>query len=488
MAVPRRLLPGYGTRSVARQMKGEWSRMLEESVKNSFQEEGRTWPDLSGLKGEERDTAAAFAELRDSLYILCVLNQYAFDHDKPEEVKALLNKALFYRSPVLIERRKKLAASLRCARKHGVVQVLISLLWFLVALIISIYKAFGELGDESTALNLALGLLCGWLPAIIASSLVDQNPSNTFVARAKLQKFLDRVTALDPERYSSATLLMYCGQARRRWHYGCAYAILTDFQTRLKSRERGLVQYYQNGRVVDEKLGDAGLPLWAFNPVEFWQMLSAIFLVGSATMGAVVISFNTPTVGLGCRSGSYLIYGLIATVGFVVEIAGWTALRPRERNPTVLRRRTFVGIRAFLVLLELCNCAWLTFSVIAQTWGIWNTCECRSSNWVMGRGGYLDFGTVETFQTDYIVLPYWIAGTVLGMLPLIAVFTIVYQWCTQSFLGTEDYDKAMRGLRRVRAWKYVFHLSFLHQLTTFGPDKVRSKSLGREFKSVTWTR
>ena len=487
MAVPRGHVPGYKPGPVWEQIKSNWVRVLDESVTGRRGESGKTWPDLTVMSPEERREASAFAELRDTLYIICTLNQFSFDHSKPDEVKALLQFALFSRNEILVRRRQKLGASLRSGRKHGVVQVLISLVWFLFALAISVYKAFGNLGDESTANNLALGLLMGWLPVLISSSLIDQCPTNSEHTQEQLSKFLNIANNLQthPATIPESLLTGFCGQARKKWHYAVGYSILTDVQLAMTSHKRGLLKYYVDGTLATPN-SKPTIPLWAFKPTEFWQMIFGIFIVGTCIFSAVIISYNTPTVGLGCRSGGYMVFGILASTAFLIEIAGWTANRTSGAI-SATRRTLLLGARATLVIIEVTNTSWLTYIILAQTFGIYNNCSCRSSTWA-GRGGYSDFASQEVYQTDYLAGPYWIAGTVLGMLPLLAMFSIAYQWLTTAFLATEDWDKAMRGLRRVRAWKWLIHTEFGKRGFVSGPDMIRSRVLGQPYKGLVWKR
>ena len=62
----------------------------------------------------------------------------------------------------LVLKRQALAQLLRENRKKGVVPVFVSLMWFLFSLAISIQASFGDLGNNQTAHDLALGLLLGW--------------------------------------------------------------------------------------------------------------------------------------------------------------------------------------------------------------------------------------------------------------------------------------------------------------------------------------
>ena len=90
-----------------------------------------------------------FAQMRDSLFILSVMNQYSFKHHRRgEEVEKLLRVALFSDSlqlestedetKNLVRRRHKLAKMMREGRKKGVVPIFISLAWFIFSYVISL--------------------------------------------------------------------------------------------------------------------------------------------------------------------------------------------------------------------------------------------------------------------------------------------------------------------------------------------------------------
>ena len=101
------------------------------------------------------DEYSQFAQIRDSFYILSVMNQYSMKPQMPTvEAEKLLRVALFSDSLQLemvddetrnlVERRRKLAKSLREGRRKGAVPVFISLLWFLYSLVVSV-----QAGDYS---------------------------------------------------------------------------------------------------------------------------------------------------------------------------------------------------------------------------------------------------------------------------------------------------------------------------------------------------
>lgn len=438
----------------------------------------------------------SFAELRDSLYVLSVLNQFSFNRAHPANanLKTFLVFALFSRdledakNNALREKRAKVADDLRTMRKHNVVPVLISLLWFCLSLAISIYKAHIQLGANAAAHDLALGLLMGWLPVLVSCTIVDRNPSNAYHTHLILRDFLHHASSiwtsssgqhLLPDMLNEPLLLGFCGQARRKWHYGVAHSIVADLEASLPRRDRDILRIYEEG-----SLG-AGVgcneALWRFDVLEIWHMLCAALIVGLSLTGAFIISFNTPTVGLGCRSGGYLIFGTLATTCLTLEMAGWALHSYAVPRPGC--RGLVNGLRVVITFLELVNTAWLVYILMAQTFGTYNSCDCVTSRWG-GGGGYADFEDTEYYRSHYHITSYWVVGTVLGCLPLAAIPYVVYAWTTQSFMSTRDYAKAMRGLIRVRRLKYYLHPDLVYAVLVEWPFRMS----GRPYRSLTWRR
>ena len=420
----------------------------------------------------------------------------------------------------LIQRRKHLADDIRKSRKHGVVQVLVSMLWFLVALVISIYKAFGSLGDNTTAHNLAMGLLMSWLPVLISASLVDRNPTNSERVQRHLEKFLGEahndlwggssanthtesqeleqkpaiqqteMQVLRPTHY----LKFFNGQGRKAWHYGIAHAMLTHIEdttlrrtdSSLPLRERRILTFYEDGSMANES-DPMARGLWHFDMIELWKALLALAVVVCSAGGAFAISFNEPTVGLGCRSGGYLIFGILTTTTFLLEMAGWSLEKPGGMS--VIRHRSRIALRMIITVIEVVNTSWLIYILMAQTFGTYNSCACKASIWG-NHSGYADFETgAAVYLERYDIRTFWCLGTVIGALPLLTIIYIVYQWCTQSFLWAEDFDAGMRGLRRVRRWKSIFHWNWVYHIFIKLPDRLVSKVSGEpEYKMVEWSR
>jgi hypothetical protein len=173
------------------------------------------------------------------------------------------------------------------------------------------------------------------------------------------------------------------------------------------------------------------------------------FVTGTAA-GAFWISFWTPTVGMGCHSGGYMIFVVIAVALFIGEMTAWFLLA----RDSILR----IYADGVLTMAEAVNTIWLLYITIAQTYGLYETCDCKGAIWD-SLGGYIDFSDPRA-QVIYSVYPFWLTGTLFACVVVIwGTGFVVLRWCEQSHLTTLDYDNAVRGLMRTRRFmnytKYI---------------------------------
>jgi hypothetical protein len=123
-------------------------------------------------------------------------------------------------------------------------------------------SALSDIGSNLQAHNLAMGLFVSWLPILVLCSILDRNPVASDDNQRKLNKLVDVVcdSLLDidtrnafiasfhgiPEAQRMAYWVEkiaakahvikgeyfcgFAGQARTRFHYGAAYAILEDIE------------------------------------------------------------------------------------------------------------------------------------------------------------------------------------------------------------------------------------------------------------------
>ncbi|KAH3995104.1 hypothetical protein HBI56_173170 [Parastagonospora nodorum] len=331
--------------------------------------------DMAVKYDETPDRKTDFGSMRDSMYLLLVMNQYALKPDvvqySKKEAECLLRIALFSRDLELTDTNKSLrvmrrilARELREMRRRGAVPVFVSIGWFLFAFALSVEGAFNNLGQNTTAHDLALGCLLAWFPILIMCSVVDRNPIAAEAIRKKLNALVDHVrNALHNEEHRNHFMETFrdhpefeklkirvddianaeenayeffedfAGQARVRWHYGAAHPILSDIEDcYIAHKGRNWLADERDARMnlVLGTINAEGL-MW-FDIREFWQIASAVLIVAGSCGGAFALSYFTPTVGLGCRSGGYTIFFCVALGLIIVEMTVWLATSPYQMN------------------------------------------------------------------------------------------------------------------------------------------------------------
>ncbi|KAB8342944.1 hypothetical protein FH972_022540 [Carpinus fangiana] len=495
----------------------------------------------------------AYQDMRDSLYLLSAMNQYSVNPEAITSLKdvgeSLLRFALFSKElklkahkhetrVTLTHLRKDIARKLRDQRKRGAVPVFVSIAWFLFSLAISIQYAFGLLGQNGIAHDLAIGLLMSWLPVIILASIVDRNFSSPESVRKRLNSLVDRVcdslealtkpgNEQDWEAYIQSIredtqdtaefermqawvrsisercghmkghfFGKFAGQGRLRWHYGVAHPIITSIERSYLAKHKR--PWLRNEREARSSLvlGTPAETLIWFDRRQIWQVFAAWAVVWGSVTGAFCLSFFTPTVGLGCRSGAFMIFAIVALVLALSEFLMWALFIPTQFRNSVLRRpssavaegtasvvccvermilfcialvfqsrdgpyslreylstnvKTFFGNlktwtgrqwweRCFFRFLECLNMIWLFYAVIGQAVGAYGTCACQCSTW-SPLGGYLDFTQYDVSDIPLLRISWPISTAISTSAMGFAMIYIVREWCIQSvsnFLHTSS--------------------------------------------------
>ncbi|KAF1973731.1 hypothetical protein BU23DRAFT_463721 [Bimuria novae-zelandiae CBS 107.79] len=327
------------------------------------------------------DRKTDFGSMRDSMYLLLAMNQYTMKPTamlRTKEAEGLLRIVLFSKDlkltdtdKTLRQMRRILAREIREMRRRGAVPVFLSTMWFLFAFALSIQAAFGVVGQNRTAHDLALGCMLAWFPILIMATIVDRNPIAADAIRKKLNALIDHVrhalrdeehrqTFIDSFKdqpkfkpladhihdiaakaeYMDNFFVDFAGQARIRWHYGAAHPVLSDIENcYIAEKGRNWLANEREARtnLVLGRVNDEGL-VW-FDIREFWQVAAAVAIVLGSCGGAFILSFFTPTVGLGCRSGGYTIFFSISLGLMIMEMMVWLILSPYEmQEPNWLAR------------------------------------------------------------------------------------------------------------------------------------------------------
>ena len=200
---------------------------------------------------------------------------------------------------------------------------------------------------------------------------------------------------------------------------------------------------------------------------------------------AIMIAFLTPTVGLGCRSGGYLIYGVAATISWALHICSFllshaVSLRyqdiymgrrdfiPGKENadlestseatqmllneqgidPASLSAHRRTPLHSFLValnvttrisgkLIAFANACWIVVSAIFEYAGVYENCYCASDADVLGsRAWAVLFVSDQSFQI--VARNYWIGGVIFSFGVCIATYIGFFLGCKRNDI--DEYD------------------------------------------------
>ncbi|KAK7957748.1 hypothetical protein PG988_012596 [Apiospora saccharicola] len=418
---------------------------------------------------------------KNALYILSCVNQYEYPRrkDMSEQDKrrdtALLRGVLWpyvktddarlsirNRREKLENLNEHLAFQLRLQRRKGVYPVYISILWFGISFAFSIVIAFAALGDNLTAHSLALGLLLSWIPIVVFASVVDRNPTSATRCRELIERWLyniDREFVTDDVQLSANashwrgrnwhlkadednkeafSIGDFLGQGRRLRYCGVTDTVLgyiTNPETADKYLDNLLddppQQNVGNKSISVHKRFQQDLIARPWRWYATWLVAQAIVSTGSS-MGFMV-SFNTPTVGLGCRSLSYLVW-------WCCTIPSWVLLG--------LQQEPHPWIRRAMVIPNFLAVGGLFVIMIALSISRFDDCVCKSSRFGIGTGipgGYMDFENGEFYREHYGVSALWGAATGVGGSTLVfSIAWLAWKWHKSSSLWKVTENGRMR--------------------------------------------
>ncbi|RDB30039.1 hypothetical protein Hypma_013864 [Hypsizygus marmoreus] len=159
----------------------------------------------------------------------------------------------------------------------------------------------------------------------------------------------------------------------------------------------------------------------------------ALFLQWGATGAAIIVVWFTPTTGLGCRSGAYLLYGALSTVVWFLLVLSsllshYAMTTPHASGKPSVRiaRLSSIAFRRLGKLVATCNAIWIVMTCLFQFTNFFDRCYCNSS--VLGRG-FNSYNVVEFMANDILGMRgAWIGGVVLaaGSATMFVVFVNLF--------------------------------------------------------------
>ncbi|KAF7336507.1 hypothetical protein MSAN_02305400 [Mycena sanguinolenta] len=117
--------------------------------------------------------------------------------------------------------------------------------------------------------------------------------------------------------------------------------------------------------------------------------LVALFLQWGTTGAAIYVAYSTPAAGLGCRSGSYLLYGISATFSWLLlvfsQFVSHALMHRLEQDPHLRSTGNCILARLAVITqvsgktIAVANAGWLIASSVLEDVGAFQTCWCQST-------------------------------------------------------------------------------------------------------------
>lgn len=162
--------------------------------------------------------------------------------------------------------------------------------------------------------------------------------------------------------------------------------------------------------------------------------LMALFVQWGTTGPSIIIGYLTASAGLGCRSGSYLLYGCLGTISWglmvIASCISHELMLRAQRDPTQrpggFLPYLFIFTRFSGQFLAFVNAIWLLLASVFELSGVLDTCWCNSDYISLGS----KHGWVMLFKDANQLAPYaqrnWIGGV---------VFAVVVCFLSCAFIG-----------------------------------------------------
>ena len=179
----------------------------------------------------------------------------------------------------------------------------------------------------------------------------------------------------------------------------------------------------------------------------FIASVAALGLQWGTTVSAAIVVVFTPTFGLGCRSGSYLLYGVISTIiWLMLLLSSCLAHYANTRhngdappssgfNSVNLAKGLATFLRRLSVLIAGCNAIFVILACVSQFSNLYSTCYCNSS--VLGRGSQHAYNIIAAGYDYDRMEAAWIGGVVLASVCVI-LFLLFLHLILKPFRGAKD--------------------------------------------------
>jgi hypothetical protein len=167
--------------------------------------------------------------------------------------------------------------------------------------------------------------------------------------------------------------------------------------------------------------------------------LFAIFMQWGTTGPAILIAYLTPTQGLGCRSGSYVLYGIFGTLAWATVVISAMishAVMIREQGGKRGWRYSIlcalaVLTRMFGKTVVVVNAIWLILSSLFQYIGMFENCWCQGCELSLGVKGWIMLFKSSADLAES-ASSQWGGGIAMSIIVCVIAFMFFYLACKED--------------------------------------------------------
>ncbi|EPE30896.1 hypothetical protein GLAREA_03863 [Glarea lozoyensis ATCC 20868] len=386
---------------------------------------------------------------KNAYYVVSYHNEDPLELEKQEKVQQWTGELLH-----------AMASQLRVLRRLGVRPAFLSISLFCVAYAISVFMAFGNIGDRTTTHSLAVGILISWLPILLLFAIVDRNPISAERSRILFIRWISNVEAVKkwenppfqplrlsfeprpernnvghphttqpiwwaednmrwPEEANSTMFPLgdFIGQGREMGFNGLAdafaYAMRKELANMTATNTRDGLEGHRLLHAEHSNVAKLTQERLESRPFSYYVCaLVSLTLVWWEIGMALMLSCSIPTVGVGCRAASYLLYGLLSTIPWAIN--AWPSRNPG--NPNRWRK-------GFSILICVVSTLCLFFILFAAFSGVLKNCWCRG-----GSSQYVDFENAFFYRdkNHFNVVTFWRVAASVGAIPILLSFVVAW--------------------------------------------------------------
>ncbi|CAK5284094.1 unnamed protein product [Mycena citricolor] len=156
--------------------------------------------------------------------------------------------------------------------------------------------------------------------------------------------------------------------------------------------------------------------------------IAALGLQWSTSGASILIVYFTPTIGLGCRSGAYLLYAAVATLIWVIFVISSFLAHYATTVPETSRVYSFVATLAVFLrrlgkVLATLNAAWIFTAFFLQFGNFFDRCYCNSDALGLGKRAHV---VMTLLGPDISAMRgAWIGGVALGIVGSILFWAFI---------------------------------------------------------------